>query len=133
MHRPVEGMLSTNAGACTEMLLDQIVARGIALAASGRSCIWGVRTAGGVHKNRGTGLESKFAAEVLKASAGMSRKEANNIVRQYIPKYEERLKSPPLGKLFTECYDLTTLQPTAEWRGIYDSKIEELKGTGLRV
>ena len=131
--RPVEGMMSTIAGACTEMLLDELICRGITLVVSGRSCIWGVRTAGGVHKNRGTGLESKFGAQVLKAAAGMSRTDANQIVKQFLPNYEEQLRKPPLGKLFTECIDMKTLQPTQEWQDIYDQKVKQLEEVGLHI
>jgi methylamine--corrinoid protein Co-methyltransferase len=131
--RPVEGMMSTVAGACTEMLLEELVARGLALVTSGRSCIWGVRTAGGSYKNRSTGLESKFAAEVVKAAAGLSREKASEIADIFLCKYEDKLKDPPLGKPFVECFNTKTLQPTKEWRDIYDLKIKELADVGLEI
>lgn len=131
--RPVEGMMSTVAGACTEMLLEELVARGVALVTSGRSCIWGVRTAGGSYRNRSTGLESKFAAEVLKAAAGLSREDANEIVDTFLKKYEHKLKNPPLGKSFIECFNINTLQPTEEWLNIYNLKVKELADVGLEI
>lgn len=133
IRRPVEGMMSTVAGACTEMLLEELVARGVALVTSGRSCIWGVRTAGGSYRNRATGLESKFAAEVLKAAAGLSREDANGIVDTFLKKYEGKLKNPPLGKPFVECFDIKTLQPTKEWLDIYDLKVKQLADVGLEI
>lgn len=133
IHRPVEGMMSVIGGACTEMLLDELVARGVALVVSGRSCIWGVRTGGGAHKNRATGLESKFAAEMLKGAAGMTRKSANELVKQYIPRYEKQLKKPPLGKPFVECFNQNSLQPTEEWMTIYQRKVAELAQAGLKI
>jgi methylamine--corrinoid protein Co-methyltransferase len=131
--RPVEGMMSTIGGACTEFLLDELVARGVTLVASGRSCIWGVRTAGGALKNRATGLESKFAAEVVKAASGITREKANEIVKAFLPRYESDLKKPPVGKPFIECFDLQTLQPTQEWQDIYDLKVQQLAEAGLEV
>ena len=133
IQRPVEGMMSVIGGACTDMLLDELVARGVALVVSGRSCIWGVRTGGGARKNRATGLESKFAAEMLKAAAGMSRKDANELVKKFIPKYESNLKTPPLGKPFLECFDPIALQPTAEWKAIYQRKVTELEDAGMKI
>ncbi len=131
--RPVEGMMSVIGGACTEMLLDEVISRGVALVVSGRSCIWGVRTAGGALKNRATGLESKFAGEVLKAVAGMTRKDANKLVKKHISKYEHMLKKPPIGKPFVECFDIQKLQPTQEWLDIYLAKIKELEGEGVKI
>jgi methylamine---corrinoid protein Co-methyltransferase len=131
--RPVEGMMSTVAGACTEMLLEELVARGLALVTSGRSCIWGVRTAAGSYKNRATGLESKFAAELIKAAAGVSRKKASEIADIFLKKYEHKLKDPPLGKPFVDCFNTKTLRPTQEWLDIYNLKKKELADAGLEI
>jgi methylamine--corrinoid protein Co-methyltransferase len=131
--RPLEGMMSVVGGACTDMLLDELISRGVALVVSGRSCIWGVRTGGGARKNRATGLESKFAAETLKAAAGMTRKDANDLVKNFIPKYESFLKKPQLGKPFNECFDSNTLQPTDEWKAIYLRKLCELEDAGMKI
>ena len=130
---PVSGILSTLGGPCTEMLLYESAALGISLVTSGRSRIWGLRSAGGIHKNYSTGLESKFAAEILKASAGMKRTDANQLVKTLIPKYEDKLKNPPLGKSFLECYNPKTLKPSKEWLELYHRVCKELTNIGISV
>ena len=78
-----------------------------------------------------SGLENKFCAEVSKAAAAIKRSDANEIVKAFVPKYEDKLKYPPKGKSFTECTDLKTLQPTQEWLGIYKKVWKELEDLGL--
>jgi len=96
-------------------------------------CAWqaGNRSAGGRFINHTSPLEQKFGAEVLKASAGMKRSDANEIVKALIPKYEEKLEHPPKGKSFTECFDLKTLKPTEEWLETYKAVWKELEDLGL--
>jgi methylamine--corrinoid protein Co-methyltransferase len=112
------------------MLLYECAALGTAVVTSGRSRTVGVRSAGGIHRNYSTALEAKFAAEIIKSCAGMKRDAANEIVKALLPKYEEQLKNPPLGKSFLECYDIKTLTPTKEWRDIYHRIQKELIDLG---
>jgi len=129
--RPLEGVFSVIAGPCTEMLLYESAAIGMSVVVSGRSLLWGVRSAGGRYKNHVSGLENKFAAEVAKASAGMKRSDANEIVKEILPKYEEKLKNPPKGKSFLDCTDPVTLKPSREWADIYHRVHTELKDLGV--
>jgi len=129
--RPLVASLSTLAGPCTDMLLYECTAKGVSVVVSGHSLLWGVRSSGGIYKNYGTGLENKFAAEVTKASAGMKRSDANEIVKEILPKYESKLKNPPKGKNFLECYDPTTLKPSEEWATIYNRVRKELIDLGV--
>ena len=48
-------------------------------------------------------------------------------------KYEDKLKDPPLGKPFVECFDTKTLRPTQEWLDIYNLKKKELAEAGLEI
>ena len=61
----------------------------------------------------------------------MSREEANAIVNRLLALYEPGLKDSPIGKPFDEVYDLSALQPTPEWLGMYEEVKEELVGMGL--
>jgi len=131
--RPLEGVLSTIAGPCTDMLLYESAAIGLSVVVSGRSLLWGVRSAGGAHKNFGTGLENKFAAEVAKAAAGMKRSDANEFVKRIMPKYESKLANAPLGKSFLECYDPVKLKPSREWNEIYSSVRKEITDWGIPI
>ncbi len=127
----VSGITSQVSGPCTKEILYEMAVGSIDDAVSG--CAWqsGNRSAGGRYLNHTSPLEQKFAAEVLKASAGMKRSDANEIVGVLIPKYEEILEHPPMGKSFTECTDIKTLQLTKEWSGIYEGIWRELVDLGL--
>lgn len=52
---------------------------------------------------------------MLKAAAGITRKQKNEIVKILIPKYEADLYDPHIAKSFKDCYNLHTLEPTNEW------------------
>jgi methylamine--corrinoid protein Co-methyltransferase len=101
------------------------------LSVSGISFSIGPRSAGGRYADYITPLECKFNAEVLKSCAGMKRSDANEFAKVLIPKYEEKLVSPPRGKSFTQCFDLKTLKPTEEWLGIYNTIKKELTDLGI--
>ncbi len=107
------------AGPCTEMLLYESAVAMMNVSASGAAEVAIPRSGGGKYTDWLTPLECKFCAEVLKKSAGMTRKEVNEIARVLIPKYEGMLMNPPKGKGTRECYDLETFQPTREWLDIY--------------
>jgi len=119
------------AGPCTEMLLYETAVAMLNLSTSGAAGYLGPRTSGSKYANHITPLECKFCAEVLKAAAGMTRKQANEMVKVLIPKYEADLYNPHIGKSFKDCYDLTTLEPTQEWLDIYLKVKRELIELGV--
>ena len=121
LNTPFSGVDVQNqlAGPCTEMLLNETAVAMLNLSTSGAAGYLGPRTSGSKYANHITPLECKFCAEVLKAAAGMTRKQANDIVKVLIPKYESDLYNPHIGKSFKDCYNLSTLQPTDEWLNIY--------------
>ncbi len=41
-------------------------------------------------------------------------------------KYKYKVKNPDVGKTFKECYDLTTLEPTAEYRAKHTKVTKEI-------
>lgn len=125
------GVTSQVSGPCTDMLLYETTTISIAETVSGNAHEMGTRPTGCKYPDYGTGLENKFYGEVCKASAGVKRTNANEIIKPFLPKYEEKLKYPPKGKSFTECFDLKTLTPTKEWQDIYDKVWKELEDLGL--
>lgn len=120
-------------GPGTDMLLYEGAVTMMQLSASGAAGGFGSRSSGSKYPEHLTPLECKFCAEILKDSAGMTRKEVNEIVKVLIPKYEDMLKSPPKGKSFTELYDLKTLKPKDEWNDIYLRVKRELIDLGVPV
>ncbi|MHC4983622.1 MAG: monomethylamine:corrinoid methyltransferase [Planctomycetota bacterium] len=61
-----------------------------------------------------TPMEMKITTEMELACAGMTRREANKVVRAILPKYEAQLATAPKGKSYTECFDLAMGTPTQE-------------------
>jgi hypothetical protein len=121
------------AGPGTEMLLYESAVTAMNLSVSGVAMGLGTRSATGKYTDYLSPLECKWSAEVIKACAGMSRAQANEIAKQIIPKYEERLPNPPKGYSFPECYDVETLKPKDEWEAAYRKVKEEVIQLGIPV
>ena len=125
--------INPTAGPGTDMLLYEAAVTAMNLSVSGVSIGLGPRSAAGKYTDHLSPLECKWSAEVIKACAGMTRAEANEIAKVLIPKYEDRLPNPPKGYSFTECYDVKTLKPRKEWRAIYRRVKEEAIALGIPV
>ncbi len=118
-------------GPMTDQMLYELAVGHITMTVSGASATTSPRSAGGNIQDHLTPLECHFSAEVFKAAAGMSRKHANDIVKQLIPKYEDVLLDPPKGKTFQELYDVETITPVPEWQEMVDRVKSELVDMGL--
>lgn len=81
--------------------------------------------------NYGTPLESRWMGEVCKASVGMGRKQADEIIRYLFNQYEGNLKDAPAGDTFERLYDQRTLEPVPEYKRLYDEVKAELRQRGL--
>ena len=124
-------MIKKAAGPGTKSLLYENAALAIANVSSGISVVESCMSASGTNPRHASGLDSKICGEVAHAATGMSRGQADEIVKQLIEKYEQGLDQKPAGKPFEEVYDLETITPTAEWQGIYDEVKVELQQMGL--
>jgi methylamine--corrinoid protein Co-methyltransferase len=91
----------------------------------------GICGRGTKEKDKFTGLECKFYAEVGKAYAGMNRANANELAKELVRKYEDRFENPPVGKTFNEAYDAKTMKPTKEWFEIYQKVKKDLEDRGV--
>jgi methylamine--corrinoid protein Co-methyltransferase len=129
-HLIVVGQDNPVSGPCTDTLLYEGAVAAINETVGGSSVVVGIRPTPGIMNNT-TGLEGKWLGEVVRAATMLNLDDANDIVNEIIPKYEEKLKSPPKGKPFQECFDTKTLQPSKEWRGIYRKVKNELIELGL--
>jgi methylamine---corrinoid protein Co-methyltransferase len=123
-------------GPCTKELLYESATMAVATVPAGISIMEGIQSAAGRITNHVTGLEARFLAQVAQASVGLTRKEANRLANILVPLYadKQKLGAALKGKSFTEAYDLKTIQPTAEWQGIYEEvcrEVEELLGLSL--
>ena len=124
-------MLHQVAGPCTEMLLYEDAVSMMQASASGAAACFVTRSSGVRYAEYLSPLECKFSAEVLKCSAGMTRKKVNEIAKVLIPNYESMLWNPPKGKNFRECYDLKTLKPMKEHLDLYLKIKKELIELGV--
>ncbi len=118
-------------GPGTKTLLYEAAAVAIVAAVSGACGLIGPRSAVGTAPAHVSGLEARFSAEVAHAAAGMSRQDADGIVRQLVAKYRPQLEERPIGQHFTEVYDVIRVQPKPEWVATYEEVKEEVRGMGL--
>jgi methylamine---corrinoid protein Co-methyltransferase len=124
----------TSARCNTKMILYEIAANTIGIVASGCHVGPGVGGAvGSEYLDSCSGLEARFMGEVAHATSRLSRQQANEIVKQILPKYVDDLQSPPQGSRFQDCYDYWTLKPSDEWLGKYHQVREELIEFGIRM
>ena len=124
------------AGPCTKELLYEVAAMAVATVPAGISILEGIQSAAGRIEGHVTGLEAKFLAQVGRACQGLTRKDADPMVKKLVPLYAEKQKLGVAiaGKHFTEAYDVETIRPTREWQAIYDevcSEMEDLLGIAL--
>lgn len=120
-------------GPGTKTLLYETAATAITAVVSGACGLIGPRSGVGTEPGHVSGLEARFAAEVAHAAAGMSRQDADSLVRQLIARYEDELDQRPVGQYFSEVYDVETLEPTPEWQATYEAVKEELAEMGLKL
>jgi methylamine--corrinoid protein Co-methyltransferase len=130
-HFPILNLAYTGAGPMTEMCLYEIAATMINFVASGGNIEFG-GVAKGTSLDRMTPLEPRFATEVAHAAAGITRAQANEMVKTLIPKYKDQLAHPPKGQTFQECYDWDSIQPCQEYVELYGRIKTELAGYGLK-
>ncbi len=128
---PLLNLTYVAAGPMTEMCLYEI-----ATAMIGRVACGGGIEFGGVAKaitlDHMTPMEPLFASEVAHAAAGLTRAEANEIVKKLVPKYVDQLPDPPKGKKFQECYDWDSIEPCQEYVELGSRVKDELAGYGLK-
>jgi hypothetical protein len=61
----------------------------------------------------------------------MTRRDANEIVKALLAKYEPHLKNPPEGQRFQDCFNIDTLEPTPQHYDVYTNAKAELRQLGL--
>jgi methylamine---corrinoid protein Co-methyltransferase len=120
-------------GPGTKTMLYELAAYTLACNTSGQSHLEASHSAGGHIPRHVSGLDAKFCGDVTRATSGMTRKEANGIVNRLLDIYKPQLDKKPIGKPFEEVYNLDTVEPTAEWRGMYDEVCEELVAMGIQL
>lgn len=126
-------IVDQSAGPGTGEILQMTAAGLIAASASGASYTIGVRSAGGRFKDYISPLEHWVSSDIFRQAAGLSLEKANELVLYLLSQYEDKLKAPPKGKSFSECFDLKTMQPDKEWALIADDFKTDLEAHGFSL
>jgi methylamine--corrinoid protein Co-methyltransferase len=121
------------AGPMTKMGYYEFSAWVIGAVVSGGSIEMGPLSRGVITDHSGP-LEDIYGNGVAHAVAGMNRKEANKIVNALLGKYEDKLRDPPAGKGYQECYDIASGEPNKEAIELYRAVRKEMSDQfGLRL
>lgn len=120
------------AGPCTEVACYELIAHGITAAVSG-SDLSPAAVARNRHPERCTGMEGRICAEAAHATTrmGMSRKDANDLVKRILSRYEDKISGAPVGKTISECYDMERIEPTQEYLDLYETIKKDVSSMGL--
>ena len=120
------------AGPATKMLFYELAAHAVAATVSGGNLV-AAGIARDKYPERVSTLEIQTASEVghVVARMGMSRKDANHLVRKLVGKYEQQVPEAPLGKKFSEIYDVQKVTPSPEYAALYGQVRTELAELGL--
>jgi methylamine--corrinoid protein Co-methyltransferase len=79
-----------------------------------------------------TPMEMLGSVEIIEACVGMTRTQANEIVKQLLGMYEDKIDDAPMGKKYQECYDIVTGEPCREYIDLYGEIKEQLRQMGFR-
>jgi len=120
-----------SAGPATKQYFYEAAAYLLAIQASGIG-IEDVHPNKAVGTNQALPLDSEFTCAFGHGNIGITRKEANAIIKKLMEKYLSGIKNPPQGRDLYACYDLDTMKPDDELCQLYDEVIKELEGYGIR-
>lgn len=129
---PVVNIGYAGAGPMTRMVLYEYAAWVIGAVVSGGSMEVG-GSARGTLVDHTSPIEPLFASEVAHAVTGMSREEANRVVGTLLERYEDKLRNPPTGQRYQDCFDVATGVPSKEFVELYlEVKREMVDEFGLQ-
>jgi len=129
-HFPLLVISYAAAGPMTEMVYHEIATAITATVVSGGSIEFG-GVAKATHIDHFTPMEPRLASEVAHAVVGMTRKEANSVVKRLLAKYEAHIPNPPLGKKYEECWDVQRKTPNSEYSSFDRKMRKELVEIGI--
>jgi methylamine--corrinoid protein Co-methyltransferase len=119
------------AGSATKQYFYEAAAYLLAIQSSGMG-IEDVHPNKAVVTNGALPIDSEFTCSLGHGMAGITRKEANQIIKRLMESYFDGIKSPPMGRTLNECYDIRTMRPDEELRRTYDEAVRELGKLGIR-
>jgi len=78
-----------------------------------------------------TPMEMLGSVELNQACVGMSRTQGNELVKELLNKYEDKIDTAPTGKKYQDCYDIDTGLPCSEYTTLYGEVKEEFQAMGF--
>jgi hypothetical protein len=129
-HSPMMISPFLSAGAMEEMCFLEAAAAVTAIVVSGSNLEAQV-THGGATTDLTGPLTPQFSAEVGHAVAGMTRREANQIVMRLVEMFKNDFENAPAGKLYQEAYDMHTGKPLPETTRTYDEMKQKINNMGI--
>ena len=78
-------------------------------------------------------LEARLAAEVAHAVAGMKREYVNEILKELLKLYEDKLRNPDPGKKYQECFDVRRIRPAQDYVELYKKAARKLGDLGIEI
>lgn len=119
------------AGSATKQYFYEAAAYLLAIQSSGIG-IEDVHPNKAVLTNGALPSDSEFSCSFGHGMVGITRKEANQIIKRLMETYLSGIKNPPRGRILNECYDILTMRPDDELRKTYEEATRELQGLGIR-
>lgn len=119
-----------SAGPATKQYFYEAAAYLLAIQSSGIG-IEDVHPSKGVGTNQALPIDSEFTCAFGHGNVGLTRRQANSIIKKLQEKFLSNIKNPPGGRDLYECYDLQTMKPDDQLCRLYDEVIKELKGYGI--
>ena len=113
------GIANEVSGPGTAAFLYEILVGVAIIAASGASFSTGPRAAGGKLTDYLSPLECRFCAEVAHAASGWELSKVKEMAEHFLPKYEDSIKDPDVGKPVKEVWDLENFRPLPEAEAVY--------------
>ncbi len=130
-HLCTHGIANQVSGPGTKELLYETLVGVSVIAASGASFSTGPRSAGGKFNDYLSPLDCRWCAEVAHAASGMDLKDVNALVKEFLPEFEDNIKTPNIGKPVQEVWDLKNFKPLPEAEAVYNEVRSRAKAFGL--
>ena len=80
-----------------------------------------------------TPMEMTGSVEINEACVGMSRSEGNELAKELLGKYEDKIDNAPVGRRYQDCYDMNSGLPSQEYVDLYGEVKEELIAMGFSM
>ena len=80
-----------------------------------------------------TPMEMLGSVQINEACVGMSRTQGNELAKELLEKYEDKLDDAPIGKKYQDCYDIDTGLPCQEYVDLYGQVTDELQAMGFGI